>query len=199
MKKFKDPQRGTNPLIWAAAIICAIVAVGVIAIGIFVLVSYLVIHPKTPSISVSYANLDKFNYAQSGDFDIQLTVVVKAKNENSKTHASFYDMVLILGFHGLEVAKLVNDPFDVEKNSSVEFPYVVDVNRVPLRGLQQNYVQSALRRRMISLELKGKAKTRWRVWILGGIRFTLHIDCDLQFFVPNGSFSEGSSCTSKAH
>lgn len=174
-----------------------IVAVAVITIGIFVLISYLVIHPKTPSISVSYANLDKFDYDQSGNLDVQLTVVVKAKNENVKAHASFYGLGLILGFHGLELAKLVNEPFDVKKNSSVEFHYVVESIRVPLRGLQQSYVQSSLRKRMISLELKGKAKTRWRVWIVGAVRFTLHIDCDLKFFVPNGSFSAGSSCSSK--
>lgn len=199
MAKTKDPQRGTNPLIWAAATICAIMAVAVIVTGIFVLISYLVIHPKTPSISVSDANLDKFNYDQLGNLDVQVTVVVKAKNDNEKAHASFYGLGLVLGFHGIELAKLVAEPFDVAKNKSVTFHYVVDSVRVPLRGLQRGYVQSSLRRRMISLELKGRAKTKWRVWIIGAVRFTVHIDCDLNFFVPNGSFSKGSSCTSKTH
>lgn len=193
-----DPQRRTNPLIWCAAIICAIVAVAVIIIGLIVIISYLVIRPKTPTISISYANLDRIYYDQLGNLAIQLTLVVKAKNDNIKAHASFYDIGLILGFHGMEIAKLVNKPFDVEKNSSVEFPYVVESRPILLGRLQGNYLQSSFRKKVIEFELKGKARTRWRVWVVGSVKFSLNMDCELGFFVPNGSLITASHCSSKS-
>ncbi|XP_017244314.1 uncharacterized protein LOC108216141 [Daucus carota subsp. sativus] len=192
------PERGTNPVIWFAAIILAIVAVAVITIGLFVIISYLVIHPTTPSISVSYANLDKFDYDQLGMLDVQVRVVVKAKNGNIKNHVRFYGLELVLALHGLQMAKLVNEPFDVKKNDSVEFLYVVKSNKIPLRSVYRDYVQSSLMKNLVSLELKGTTKTRWKVWVVDSVKITLHMDCDLHFVVPNGSLSTGSRCSSKS-
>ncbi|KAL1834700.1 hypothetical protein ACET3Z_004351 [Daucus carota] len=128
----------------------------------------------------------------------QVSIVIKAKNENVKNHAVFYGLVLTLNFHGLPVAKLVNNPFDVKKNSSREFVYVVQSNQIPLRSVYSDYVQSALTKHKVSFELKGKVKTRWRVWVVGLVKFSVNMDCDLQFFVPNGSFTYRSPCSSKS-
>lgn len=57
------PQGGrTHPLIWCAAIICAVIAVAVIVAGIIVFVSYIIVHPRIPIISVLSASLDTFRY-----------------------------------------------------------------------------------------------------------------------------------------
>ncbi|XP_074333546.1 uncharacterized protein LOC141671268 isoform X2 [Apium graveolens] len=162
------PQRRTNAIIWFAAIVCAVVAVAVIAIGLFVIISYLV------------------------------SLVIKAKNDNVKNHAEFYGLVLALNFHGLPVAKLVNAPFNVKKNDSREFVYVVKSDQIPLRSVYRDYVQSSLAKKEVSFEMKGKVKTRWRVWVAGSVKFSLNMDCDLQFFVPNGSFTYRSPCSSKS-
>ncbi|KAK1367693.1 hypothetical protein POM88_033785 [Heracleum sosnowskyi] len=192
------PQRRTNAIIWFAAIFCAIVAIAVVAIGLFVIISYLVIHPTTPTVSVSYANLDKFNYNQLGILDVQVRIVIKAKNGNVKNHAEFYGLVLALNFHGLPVAKLVNKPFNVKKNDSREFVYEVKADQIPLRSVYRDYVQSSLTKNEVSFEMKGKVKTRWRVWVVGSVKFSLNMDCDLQFFMPNGSFTYRSPCSSKS-
>ncbi|KAL8101728.1 hypothetical protein AgCh_033574 [Apium graveolens] len=192
------PQRRTNAVIWFAAMICAIVAVAVITIGIFVIVSYLVIHPTTPSISVSNAHLDIFDYNQLGILDVQAGIVIKAKNGNIKNHVRFYGLELILALHGLQIAKLVSKPFDVKKNDSLEFFYLVKSNQIPLRSVYRDYVQSSLKKSTASLELKGTTTTRWKVWVLDSVKITLHMDCDLHFVVPNGSLSTKSHCRSKS-
>lgn len=192
------PQRRTSLVIWLAAIFCAIVAVAVVSIGLFVIISYLVIRPTTPTVSVSYANLDTFDYNQLGILDVQVTIVIKAKNDNVKNHAEFYGLVLALTFHGLPVAKLVNKPFSVKKNDSREFVYVVKSDQIPLRSVYRDYVQSSLAKGELLFEMKGKVKTRWRVWVVGSVKFSLNMDCDLQFFWPNGSFTYRSPCSSKS-
>lgn len=200
-KSVIDQERRTNPFIWGAAIICAIVTVVMIIVGIIVIISYFIIHPKTPSISVSYANLDRIYYDQMGNLQVQITMVIKAKNDNAKTHARFYDIGLIVGFSGMEIAKLENKPFDVEKNNSVEFTYLVNSRPIPLKKLQGDFVQSSFRKQVIQFDLTGKAKTKWRVWVIGSVKLLLNIDCNLQFFVPNGSatpYSESHYCSSKS-
>lgn len=192
------PQRRTNPLIWCAAIVIGIVSLAVIIVGLIVIITYLIVRPKTPSISISYANLDKIYYDQSGNFASQVTLVIKAQNDNAKVHANFYNVGLVLGFRGLEIAKLVNKAFDVKKNSSVEFTYVVEPRQIILGRMQEDYLQSLFRKGMIEFELKGKARTRWKVWAVGWVKFSLHLDCELGFFVPNGSFIMGSHCSSKS-
>ncbi|XP_074347786.1 uncharacterized protein LOC141686644 [Apium graveolens] len=158
------PQRRTNAVIWFAAMICAIVAVAVITIGIFVIAG----------------------------------IVIKAKNGNIKNHVRFYGLELILALHGLQIAKLVSKPFDVKKNDSLEFFYLVKSNQIPLRSVYRDYVQSSLKKSTASLELKGTTTTRWKVWVLDSVKITLHMDCDLHFVVPNGSLSTKSHCRSKS-
>lgn len=192
------PQRRTNPVIWFAAIVCAIVAIAVITIGVFVIISYLVIHPTTPSISVSNAHLDKFDYNQLGILDVQVSIVIKAKNGNIKNHVRFYGLELILALRGLQIAKLVNKPFDVKKNDSLEFFYLVKSEQIPLRSVYRDYVQSSLMKSTVSLELKGMTKTKWKVWVIDSVKITLHMDCDLHFVYPNGSLSNKSHCRSKS-
>ncbi|KAK2987686.1 hypothetical protein RJ640_015028 [Escallonia rubra] len=171
-------------------------AVAVIVTGIVVFVGYLAVRPKVPFISVSYAHLDRFDYDQAGILAVQLTIVVKAENDNAKAHAYFYDASFILGFHGLEIAKLVADPFDVSKNDSVQFDYLVQSTPIPLDELEQNLVELSLRQNLIAFDLKGKARTRWRVGVIGSVKFSLNLNCELKFFI-NGS-STNSHCSSRS-
>ncbi|KAM7490812.1 hypothetical protein LguiA_033733 [Lonicera macranthoides] len=197
MPKTPPPLRPTNPAIWCAAVLCAIVAIAVTITGIIVFVGYIIIHPKLPVLTVSYANLNQFSYSQSGTLAIQMTVVIRAKNENMRAHASFYDVSFILGFHGVEIANLVADPFEVEKNSSMEFNYLVESSPIPLSTDEQNNVQSSFRENLITFDLKGNARTRWRIGFVGSVKFWLHLNCELNFFAQNRSITN-SHCSSKS-
>lgn len=189
------PQR-THPLVWVAAIICSIVAIAVIISGIAVFIGYIIIHPRVPFISVTSASLDKFNLDYVGLLETQISIDVRAENDNAKAHASFSDVSFILSLHGLEMAKLVNNPFDVEKNSSIVFHYVVESSPIPLDSELVDYVQLSMKRNQIIFNLKGNARARWRVGLLGSVKFRCHLDCNLQFHL-NGSYTS-SRCNSKS-
>lgn len=173
------PQKCTNPIIWFMAIICAILAVAVIIAGIVVFVGYLVIRPKEPQISVASAQLDTLYFDQTSLLTVQVSVVIKAENDNAKVHSSFYDMSLLLSFLGVKIAYLVAEPFDVKANSSVEFNYVPQSSPIPLNPADAEGVSRSLRQRIITFVLKGKAKTRWRVGPIGSVKNWLHLECQL--------------------
>ncbi|KAA8528001.1 hypothetical protein F0562_035130 [Nyssa sinensis] len=183
------PRKHTNPFTWCGAIICAIIAIAVIITGIVVFVGYLVIRPKVPFISVTYAHLDRFDYDQASLLTTQVTIVVKFENDNARAHASFYDASFIAGFHGVEIAELVADPFDVGKNSSVELNYLVESTPIPLGPEVGDIADMSIKENYVTLDLKGTARTRWRVWILGSVKFWLHMNCGLHFFM-NGSSTD---------
>ncbi|KAH7577405.1 hypothetical protein ACOSP7_001702 [Xanthoceras sorbifolium] len=187
----------TNPLVWCAAILCTIISIAVIITGIVVFIGYLIIHPRVPVISVINANLDRMLYDPAGLLETQITIVVRMKNDNQKAHASFSETKLSLLFDGLTIAILRADPFDVRKNSSVDFNYVVQSNPIPLDPEQQELVDMSLKEDRITFVLKGSARARWRIGPLGSVKFWSHLNCQLRFHPLNGTWIP-SRCSSKA-
>ncbi|KAI3841594.1 hypothetical protein MKX03_015509 [Papaver bracteatum] len=196
-KLILGPERRTHPLVWCAAIICTIIAIGVIITGLVVFAGYMIIRPRVPYISVTYANLDQLNCRQTGQVNLQISLNIKAENENAKAHASFSDVSFILNFHGLKIAQLRADPFDVPKNESVDLAYVVPSMSIPLEQDAMEDMDASLKQNKISFNLKGDARTRWRVGILGSVKFWSHLSCQLNFFPNNGSIIN-TDCSSKS-
>ncbi|KAL2548103.1 hypothetical protein Fot_09633 [Forsythia ovata] len=174
----RRPRR-TNPIIWCLSIICAIVSVAVIIAGIVVFVGYLVIKPKVPLISVASAQLDSIYFDQASLLTVQVSVVIKAENDNAKAHSSFYDTSFLLSFQGVKMAYLVAEPFDVNANRSVEFNYVPQSSPIPLNPEDAEAVNLSLKEKIITFDIKGRTKTRWRVGPIGSIKNWLHLDCKL--------------------
>ncbi|XVF52217.1 hypothetical protein PTKIN_Ptkin05aG0001400 [Pterospermum kingtungense] len=191
------PERPTNPLVWCAAIICTILTLAVIIAGIVTLVGYLVIHPRVPYVSVVNAHLDRIKIDYAGVLEIQLTIVIRAQNGNEMAHASFTRSAYALNLNGEGVAQLVAPPFEVSKNSSVDFNYVVQSSPIPLGPEEAENVDEALKRDLITFDLKGSARVRWRVWRLGSFSSLCRLACRLHFHPLNGTYIP-SSCTSKA-
>uniref|UniRef100_A0A1J3ID31 Late embryogenesis abundant protein LEA-2 subgroup domain-containing protein n=1 Tax=Noccaea caerulescens TaxID=107243 RepID=A0A1J3ID31_NOCCA len=111
-------RHGTSPFIWCAAIICAIISVVVIFGGIVVFVGYMVIHPRVPIISVDGAHLDLLKYDIVGVMQTQLTIVIRAENDNAKAHALFDKTEFKLIYEGKTIAYLTQDEFEVKENTT---------------------------------------------------------------------------------
>nr|POE71795.1 hypothetical protein CFP56_65787 [Quercus suber] len=119
----------------------------VIITGIAVFIGYMVIHPRIPTLSVANAHLDTMQYSQAGLLETAMNIIIRAENDNTKAHASFSDTSFILSFQGLVLAKLVADPFDVSKNSSIDFNYVVTSSEIPLDSARMHQVDLALKQK----------------------------------------------------
>ncbi|EEF42528.1 uncharacterized protein LOC8280127 [Ricinus communis] len=196
-KKYHDPQR-TSLFWWLAAIICSVLTIAVIVAGIVVFVGYLVIHPRIPIISVLNAHLNQFQYDQAGVLVTQVNIIVRSENDNTKAHASFSDMKLTLFFDGLAIAHLVAGPYEVKKNSTVDFNYVATSDPIPLNPEQMKDVDAFLNEDEVRFDLKGNARARWRVGLLGSVKFQCHLSCQLKFYRSSGIYIPGRHCTSKA-
>ncbi|XP_004300540.1 PREDICTED: uncharacterized protein LOC101301588 [Fragaria vesca subsp. vesca] len=190
-------QRGTHPLVWLAAIICTIVSIAVIIAGIVVFAGYMVIHPRVPFIKVTQAHLENLQNDPTSLLETAITIVVRAENDNTKAHASFSDLSFTLSFQGMKIARLVANPFDVRKNDSVDFNYVVESSSIPLSSGQVDQVDSSLKRDRISFDLKGNVRARWRVGLVGSVKLWGHLNCRLNFHPSNGSYIY-SPCRSRA-
>ena len=174
-------ERRTHPLVWCAAIICTILTLAVIIAGIVTFIGYLVIHPRVPYVSVINAHLDRIQIDYAGVLEIQVTVVIRAQNGNEKAHASFSNSGYTLSLNGEDVAQLVAPPFEVSKNSSVDFNYVVQSSPIPLGPEEAEDVDVALKTDLITFDLKGSARVRWRVGRLGSVGFLCRLTCQLRF------------------
>ncbi|KAL8209979.1 hypothetical protein R6Q57_006711 [Mikania cordata] len=191
-------QRRTNPLIWCSAFICAIIATIVIVTGIIIFVGYLAIRPKVPLLYVHAARLDRTLYNQAGILSVRLTIIMKAENHNKKAHVSYYNTKLTLGYHGLTIAHLVADPFDLQKNTSQELNYVVESSPIPLDPPEQYLTEQSLgKTKTMPFFLKGTSRTRWRVRPIGSVKFWLHIKCHIQ--LPINSTAVYPHCSTRSH
>ncbi|KAJ9159226.1 hypothetical protein P3X46_024746 [Hevea brasiliensis] len=187
----------THPLRWCATFIFSVLAVGVIIAGVVVFLGYLVYHPTIPIISVVDAHLNLFQYDLAGVLVTQVMIVVRTENDNTRAHASLSDMKLTLIFDGIEIAKLVAEPYEVSKNSSVDFNFVATSDSIPLNQEQMKDVDAYLNEDEIRFDLKGNVRARWRVGILGSIKFRCHLECQLRFHKSSGDYIP-RRCTSKA-
>ncbi|KAJ8755212.1 hypothetical protein K2173_019010 [Erythroxylum novogranatense] len=190
------PQKRTHPLWWFAAAVCTVLTLAVILGGIVVFVGYLVIHPRVPVISVLDAHLDQFQYDIAGILVTQLNIIIRSRNDNTKAHASFSDFKLTLLFENMEIARLEAGPYDVRKNDSVDFNFVATSMPVPLNPEQMEDVGIYLNQDRVIFHLTGDVRTRWRVGLLGSVKFWCHLNCQLIFRRSDGSYIP-SRCTSK--
>ncbi|TYI15278.1 hypothetical protein ES332_A08G175300v1 [Gossypium tomentosum] len=190
-------ERATHPLVWCGAIICTILTIAVIIGGIVTFIGYLVIHPRVPYVSVMDAYLDHIQIDYAGILEIQVTILIRAKNGNEKAHASFSDSSYSLSLNREVVAQLVAPPFEVGKNSSVDFNYVVPSSPIPLRPDQAEDVDAGLKKDLIIFDLKGSSRVRWRIGSLGSVTYLCRLDCQLRFHPLNGTYIP-SRCSSKA-
>ncbi|KAA3469326.1 Late embryogenesis abundant protein, LEA-14 [Gossypium australe] len=181
-------ERATNPLVWCGAIICIILTIAVIIGGIVTFIGYLVIHPRVPYVSVMDAHLDHIQIDYAGILEIQVTILIRAQNGNEKAHASFSDSSYSLSLNREVVAQLVAPPFEVGKNSSVYFNYVVPSSPIPLRPDQAEDVDAGLKKDLIIFDLKGSSRVRWRIGSLGSVRYLCRLDCQLRFHPLNGTY-----------
>lgn len=196
-KKQHARKPTTGYIIWFLAIICTIICIAVIISGIAVFIGYMVIHPRIPTLSVANAHLDTMQYSQAGLLKTAMNIIIRAENDNTKAHASFSDTSFILSFQGLALAKLVANPFDVNKNSSTDFNYVVTSSEIPLDSARMHRVDLALKQKVIAFDFKGNSRTRWRVSLLGSVKFWCHLNCQLRFHPLNGTYIR-SRCSSKS-
>ncbi|MED6196173.1 hypothetical protein PIB30_044837 [Stylosanthes scabra] len=190
-------QGRTNPLIWLAAILCTIIAIGVVIAGIVVFIAYLVIHPRVPVISISNAHLDLLRNDYAGLLQTQLTIIVRARNGNAKAHATFSDITFNISFQGQGIALLVADSFQVPKNSTKDLNYVVQSSSIPLTPDQMEKVDYSWKKNEIAFDFKGNARTQWRIGPVGSVKFLCRLNCQLKFHPLNGSYIP-NRCTSKS-
>ncbi|GMI63861.1 hypothetical protein like AT5G45320 [Hibiscus trionum] len=196
--RFSSGRERRTPLwLWCAAIVCTIITLAVIIAGIVTYIGYIVIHPRVPYVSVTHAHLNPLRLDYAGILQIQATIQIRAQNGNEKAHASFSDSNYTLSLNGEDIARLVASPFEVSKNSWIDFNYLVESSAIPLDPEQAENVDMALKHDYITLDLKGSSRVRWRVGRLGSVRFLCHLDCHLHFHPSNGTYIP-SRCTSNA-
>ncbi|XP_027362508.1 uncharacterized protein LOC113870107 [Abrus precatorius] len=188
----------THIIIWLAAILCTIIAIGVVIAGIVVFVGYVVIHPRIPTITITDAHLDLLSNDYSGSLQTQLRIFVVAQNGNAKAHATFSDIGFNLSYQGQGIAKMVAPPFEVPKNNSKTLNYMVQSSPIPLTPDQMEEVSESWKRDIIGFDIKGGARTRWRVGPLGSLKFWCSLDCTLKFHPSNGSYIHSRRCTSES-
>ena len=187
----------THPLVWLVAILCTFFAIAVIFAGVAAFIGYILIHPRIPTLSVSSGHLNFLRNDLAGLLQVRVTIVVRAQNGNGQAHASFSDLFFRLSYQGQALAVLRSDQFDVAKNSSSDLNYVVDSSSIPLTPVQMAEVTNSWQRNVIGFDLKGSARTQWRIGRLGSMKYYCHLECMLKFHPLNGSYIP-SRCTTEA-
>nr|CAD1824922.1 unnamed protein product [Ananas comosus var. bracteatus] len=194
----RSSERGRQGLVWAALIVCSVLAVLVIITGVVVFAVYLIYQPKMPYLHVPAAHLGRLDYDQSGTLGVEMVLIMVAENDNRAAAAGFSDVAFTLSFHGIDVALLRAGPFEVPRNSSLPLQYDARAGPVPLDADAMAAMDAALKAGLVPFDLAGQARTRWRVGLFLPVRLWTHLSCRLSFFWPNGTALH-PNCTSRAH
>lgn len=196
-KRLGGPNQTTHPLIWCVSIVCAILTVLVIIGGIVVFIGYATLRPKVPQVSVERAQMDTIYFDQSNLMMLQATIVIKADNDNIRAHASFYDMAYSLSFRNQKIAILKADPFDVKPNHSLELNFVAQSHSIPLNQEEADAINLSLEQSVVDLDLRGMSRTRWKLWLIGSVKYALHLDCKLLLPINHTTIHHPPACTSR--
>ncbi|KAF8117256.1 hypothetical protein N665_0012s0256 [Sinapis alba] len=195
MTRFSS-RHSTSPFIWCLAIICAIISVAVIIGGIVIFAGYMIIHPRVPILSVEYAHLDLLKYDIVGVMQTQITIVIRAENDNGKAYALFDETNFKLSYEGRTIAYLKQGEFEVDKKKTMSSHYVVQSYPIPLSRTMMDATDYAVKQDVITFELKGGSKSRWRVGPLGSVKFECNLSCELRFRPSDHNYIPQSPCTS---
>lgn len=128
----------------------------------------------------------------------QLTIAIRAVNNNVKTHALFDKTEFSLIYEGKTIANLTQDEFEVDKKSSVLYNYLVKAYPIQLNQRMMRVIDFAYKEDVITFALKGGSKARWRVGPLGWVQFRCNLSCGLRFRPSDQSYL-ASACTSAAN
>ncbi|XP_042038693.1 NDR1/HIN1-like protein 12 [Salvia splendens] len=148
--------------------------------GVVIFIGYVTLRPKVPQVSVTRAQMDTIYFDQSSLMMLHATIVIKAENDNTRAHARFYDMSYTLSFRSQKIAILMADPFDVSPNRSLELNFVVPSQSIPLNPEEAEAINWSLGRKVVDLDLRGRSRTRWKVWLIGSIKYVMRLDCQLR-------------------
>ncbi|XP_051136926.1 NDR1/HIN1-like protein 12 [Andrographis paniculata] len=191
------PHNHTNAFIWCAGILCAIIAVVVIISGIVLFVGYLTIKPKIPDISVATAQLDTIYFDQSSLLTLQVTVVIKAENDNTRARATFYNTRFSLSLGGgQKIAYLHAGTFNLAPNKSLELSYMPQSGAIPLSPEEADVVSLSMRRGVMNFDLTGTSRTRWQFGFVHSFKFVVRVNCRLQ--LPLDGSAVYPNCSSRA-
>uniref|UniRef100_A0A6N2N5K5 Uncharacterized protein n=1 Tax=Salix viminalis TaxID=40686 RepID=A0A6N2N5K5_SALVM len=110
----------------------------------------------------------------------------------------FSNFNLELFFDGIRIAVLSTAaPYEVKKNSSVDFNYDYTSDPIPLSPEQMEDVDAFLKEDEVRFDLKGGVRARWRVGVLGSVGFFCSLNCQLRFHPANGTYIS-RRCSSRA-
>jgi hypothetical protein len=184
---------------WAVAVVFTVLAVVVLLAAVAVLVVVLLLQPRSPYLAVRTASLDALVYDQNGALDdVQLSLLVEARNGNAHSAAEFSRLDLRLSFGGGTVlAVLRADPFQLPPKGTLPLAYVARSQGVPLDATRSAAVEAALRAGVVPFRVEGEAKTAWKMAGVVSINHWTRMGCDLRFFWPNGSALH-FTCSSKS-
>lgn len=199
--RYNDDYRGhrSGVVEWTVAVVFTVLAVVVLLAAVAVLVVVLLLQPRSPYLAVRTASLDALVYDQNGALDdVQLSLLVEARNGNAHSAAAFSRLELRLSFGGgVVLAKLRADPFQLPPKGTLPLAYVARSQGVPLDATRSAAVEAALRDGVVPFRVDGEAKTAWKIAGLVGIHHWTRMACELRFFWPNGSALH-FSCNSKS-
>ncbi|CAO2168165.1 unnamed protein product [Urochloa humidicola] len=185
---------------WTAAVVFTVLAVAVLLAAVTILVVVLLLQPKSPYLAVRSAHLDALVFPQGGAAldDVQLSLLVEARNGNRRSAAVFSSLELRLSVAGGGVfAKLRADPFVVPPEGSLPLAYVARAQGAPLDAAGSDAVENALREGVVPFGVDGEAKTAWKVAGIVGVKHWTRLTCEIRFFWPNGSALH-FNCNSKS-
>ena len=183
---------------WTAAVVFTVLAIVVLLAAVTVLVVVLLLQPRSPYLAVRAASLNSLVYDQQGALDdVQLSLLVEARNANARSAASFSRLELRLAFGGVVLARLRADPFGLPPRGALPLAYAARARGAPLDAARSAAVEAALRDGVVPFGLDGEARTAWKIAGLVGVHHWTRLACELRFFWPNGTALH-FSCNSKS-
>ncbi|GJN39584.1 hypothetical protein PR202_gb28710 [Eleusine coracana subsp. coracana] len=196
--RYGDRAHRSGAFQWCVAVVFTILAVAVLLSAVAILVVVLFLQPRSPYLAVTSAHLDTLAYDGTASLDdVQLSVVLEARNGNAHAAATFSGLEVRVAFARTVLVRLRAEEVEVGPGAGVPLAYVARARGAPLDEEGSKAVESGVREGVVPFEVEGEARTRWRMAGVVEVRPWTRLRCRIWFGWPNGTAMD-FKCRSKS-
>lgn len=192
-------NRRRDPCCRCAAWFCGLLVALILAIGIAVLVFFLVVHPKAPKYNVMDVRLQSFSVSPASDgstfvLNALTTYEVEARNPNRKI-GIYYDTINIdVLSEGVVIGEGSIPPFYQGHRNTTVIIGDLRASNVPLESTVGNSLLNAQRSGRIPLYVAVDVRARIKIGSWRSPHFWVRVRCDVSV---NPDVASGSQVVSK--
>jgi hypothetical protein len=192
---YQRRRRSGSPCCCCLLWLCSIFTILIVAVGLAILIFWLVVHPRAPQFDVNTVHLSGFNVSSPGPDNTNITYQITATNPNK--HIDFYysDISIFVQASGDDVGQGTVADFNQGHQNTTIINGSISQNGVNIDGTTLSKLLQDPTKVPFYAEVDLKAKLKIGSLKSGNFKVTVKCNIDLNLQIQSGSQLNGHSCS----